>query len=396
MDSRIPEDNRSTLRYDRKLRVLIVGGGVAGLTLAALLEQRGLEPTVVEQAPSYGDVGYVIVLWPSGSKILKGLGLYKDLLEVGIKFSKYNIRNDNNQILHSYSIDPVTEKYGPIISAYRPDLINTLRKAVSMDNIKMGVTVSQIEQDSNEAIVTFDNGNEQTYDLVVGCDGIRSRIRRMIFGDLPLNYSGMTGWGFWIKRNFTPPGQIIEYWGRGKFFGIWPTKGRLSVFTSVEAAPHTPDPPENRIQRIREQFNEFGGFVPEILKELDDPYEVFSDDYNDLRMHKWHKGRVILIGDAAHPILPHGGGGAAMAMESASVLAEELCRVNPRHITQALENFTKRRKKRVNKIQSQSRLITGLLLVNNKLLSSIRNFAFRFYSNRLFLRSWEKILSEPL
>ncbi len=82
------------VRYGSEMRILIVGGGISGLTHAGLLQQRGFRPTLVEQIPEYGDVGYIIVLWPSGSRILKGLGLYRDLLDAGHTFSKYNVWND--------------------------------------------------------------------------------------------------------------------------------------------------------------------------------------------------------------------------------------------------------------------------------------------------------------
>ena len=102
----------NTIRYGTDLRILIVGGGVAGLTLGGLLQQRGFRPTMVERVPEYGKVGYVIVIWPSGSKILKGLGLYEDLLEKGCEFRSYKVSNYKGEIISTYSIDPVAEKYG--------------------------------------------------------------------------------------------------------------------------------------------------------------------------------------------------------------------------------------------------------------------------------------------
>ena len=391
-----PDKYRLPVKYGPEMRILVVGGGIAGLTLTGLLQQRGFKPTLVEQIPEYGTVGYVIVLWPSGSRILKGLGVYRSLLDVGLQFTTYNVSDERGQMLHSYSVQNVTEKYGPMLSTYRPDLINVIKEAVDPDSIRMSTTVDKIDQTNDEVYVTFSDGTEETYDLVVGCDGVRSKTRDLVFGDVPLSYSGMTGWSFWVKPNIAKTLQIAEYWGTGKFFGIWPTKGRLSVFTSIRDNVQEPDPVESRIDRIQETFKNFGGLVPEILEGLNDPNEIFHGYYNDLRMKKWHKGRVVLVGDAAHAILPTAGGGVSMAMESAAVLVDELCRADSKYIEQAFESYITRRRSRVDKIQTQSRMMSKFAFADSRLVSSMRDFLMRFYSNKLHVRYWDSMLKEPI
>jgi len=391
-----PDKYRLPVKYGPEMRILVVGGGIAGLTLTGLLQQRGFKPTLVEQIPEHGTVGYVIVLWPSGSRILKGLGVYRSLLDVGLQFTTYNVSDEQGQMLHSYSVQNVTEKYGPMLSTYRPDLINVIKEAVDPDSIRMSTTVDKIDQTNDEVYVTFSDGTEETYDLVVGCDGVRSKTRDLVFGDVPLSYSGMTGWSFWVKPNIAKTLQIAEYWGTGKFFGIWPTKGRLSVFTSIRDNVQEPDPVESRIDRIQENFKNFGGLVPEILEGLNDPNEIFHGYYNDLRMKKWHKGRVVLVGDAAHAILPTAGGGVSMAMESAAVLVDELCRADSKYIEQAFESYITRRRSRVDKIQNQSRMMSKFAFADSRLVSSMRDFLMRFYSNKLHVRYWDSMLKEPI
>lgn len=397
MNSVDPDKYSLPVRYGQEMRILVVGGGIAGLTFAALLQQRGFKPTVVERIPEYGTVGYVIVLWPSGSRILKGLGVYRNLLDVGLQFTTYNVSDEQGQMLHSYSVKNVTEKYGPMLSTYRPDLINVIKEAVDPDSIRMNTTVDKIDQTNDEVYVTFSDGTQESYDLVVGCDGVRSKTRNLVFGDAPpLSYSGMTGWSFWVKQDIAKTLEIAEYWGTGKFFGIWPTKGRLSVFTSISNKSQDPDPVESRINRIQDNFKDFGGLVPEILDSLDDPKEIYHGHYNDLKMKKWHKGRVVLVGDAAHAILPTAGGGVSMAMESAAVLADELCRADSKYIEQAFESYMSRRHTRVNKIQDQSRMMGKFAFADNRLVSSMRDFLMRFYSNKLHVRYWDSMLKEPI
>ncbi|MDQ2798966.1 MAG: FAD-dependent monooxygenase [Armatimonadota bacterium] len=385
-----------SIRFGPEMRVLIVGGGIAGLTLAGLLQQRGFRPVAVEKAPNYGGAGYVLGLFPAGSRILKGLGLYPQLEDAGVELARYEVANAQGECLHVYHFGTLTENYGPTLGISRTALIDVLRSGVSSECLRLGTTVESLTQTPDEAQATFSDGSAETFDLVVGCDGLRSRTRAMIFGDAPLTYLGMTGWGFWIPPRLTPPEQVTEYWGDGKFFGIYPVKDRWCAFTGVALPAGTPDPVETRIARIREHFADFGGLVPQILASLEHPEMMFHDDYNDVRLNCWHTGRVILIGDAAHAILPTGGLGASLAMESAAVLAEELCRADSQTLGFALDQYTVRRRKRVDKIQTQSRLYGKAMLLHSCLGKAVRDIGFRLLSEAQFFRVWENIMAEPL
>ncbi len=383
-------------RYGPEMKILIVGAGVAGLTLCGLLQQRGFRPVLVERAKRFGDVGYVIVVWPSGSRILKGLGIYQHLVNKGCAFTNYRISDSRGKEINNYTIDPVAEKYGPILSIYRPDLIEILRDSVSQDAIRMNTSVLSLDDGPDGITITFSDGRAELYDLVVGCDGIRSKIRKEIFGDVPLQYSGMSGWGFWVNPDLCGTEGIVEYWGRGKFFGMWPTPGRLAVFTSIRRESGIVDAVENRVENIMSSFSGFGGVVPDVLRNLGDPTDIYYDEYNDMRMNRWSCGRVVLVGDSAHAILPNAGAGASMAMESASVLAEELCRTDSRNFSQALWHYESRRKSRVSKIQNQSRIMGKFMYTRNGILSSVRDYIAKMYSSRQLFRYWDSMLKDPL
>ena len=391
-----PDKYKLPVRYGTDMRILIVGGGISGLTLTALLQQRGFKPTLVERVPEYGGVGFIIVLWPSGSRILKGLGLYEELLETGLPFEKYNVWNDGGEMLHSYSVLPVTDKYGPMISIYRPELINVLQKAVNPEFLRMNTSVEKIEQTNDEVFVTFTDGKEEIFDLVIGSDGVNSQTRKLVFGDVPLTFSGMSGWSFWVESDILESSQIAEFWGTGKFLGIWPTRGRLSVFTSVKRPQGIADPLETRIETINNHFKDFGGIVPEILSCLEDPAEIYHNDYYDLKMDRWHRGRVVLLGDAAHAILPTAGGGGSMAMEGAAVMADELCRADSKYISHSFEAYMGRRRSRVEKIQNQSRMMGKVAYANNRLASSFRNLVLKLYSQKIHTNYWDSMLKEPI
>src|ERR1043166_10315168 len=210
---------KRTVRYGPELRVLIVGGGVAGLALAALLERRGFSPVVVEQAQGESGGDHVIGLWPAGSRILKGIGAYRRLEEVGAECARYRVATERGETLHVYSLAPVAEKYGPIINLCRRDLVALLRAAVTNGRMQFGTTVRDIAQSTAGATATFSDGTATEFDVIVGCDGVRSSVRQIVFGAAPLNYSGMTGWAFSIPCPFVPPPEVVEYWGADRFVG---------------------------------------------------------------------------------------------------------------------------------------------------------------------------------
>lgn len=183
-----------TIRYGPEMRVLIVGGGIAGLTLAGLLQQCGFQPVVVEKSPNYGEAGYVLGLFPAGSRIFKGLGLYPRLEDAGVELARYEVANAQGECLHVYHFGTLAESYGPTLGISRTALVDVLRSGISSECLRLGTTVELLTQTPDEAQATFSDGSAETFDLVVGCDGLCSRTREMIFGDAPLTYLGLTGW----------------------------------------------------------------------------------------------------------------------------------------------------------------------------------------------------------
>lgn len=388
--------HRARVRYGPEMRVLIVGGGVAGLTLAALLEQRGFTPLVVEKTREYHDAGYAIGLWPAGSRILKGLKLFTKLCDAGVDCSRYIIANESGDTLHSFSLDPLTKRYGPLVDVSRLDLIELLRSAVSDRHIRFGVTVRQISEVSGGIVAELDDGSTDVFDVIVGCDGIHSSLRQLAFGDTHVDYSGVAGWAFWLPPDFVPPPEIVEYWGAGKFVGMYPVRRRFGAVVAVHCPLGTPDPAETRADRVRSAFAGFGGIVPWVLRELPAPECMFRVDFSDLRIDEWTRGRVVLIGDAAHAMLPTAGMGASMAMESAAVLAEELCRTDSRFLTPCLQQYASRRRARVDRIQSQSRRLARVMFAGKSLMARLRDHAIRVMVDEPLLDAVDHVMAERI
>lgn len=387
---------RGAVRYGPQLRVLIVGGGVAGLTLAALLEQRGFAPLVVERCLAFDDAGYVIGLWPAGSRILKGLGLFATFCDIGVPCSHYIVANANGDTLNSFSFERLERQYGPLIDVSRPQLIALLRSAVDERRIRFGVTVREIAERRDAVVAVFDDGTAEEFDVIVACDGVDSSIRQLVMGDHPLHYRGLGGWIFWLPPDFVPPPEVVEYWGAEKFLGVYPTRDRFCAVAALRSAPCAVDPVETRHERLRNAFSKFGGIVPWVLHELPAAELVRPVDFAEVHLDRWVEGHVVLVGDAAHAILPTAGMGASLAMESAAVLAEELCRTDSKYLIKSLEQYESRRRGRVDRIQAHSRRLGRLMFAGNGLVTRLRDRAIRILADDPIVNAVDDMLAERI
>ena len=395
-DSDALPPHRGSVRYGPELRVLIVGGGVAGLTLAALLEQRGFAPTVVEKGSHPPDRCYTIGLWPTGSRILKGLRLFSRFCDLGVECSRYIVSNEHGDTLRSFSFEPLRRRFGAMIELGSLELIELLRSAVQERHIRYGATVREIAETPEGVVAVFDDDTARSFDVVVGCDGIHSSVRQLVFGDEAVEPSGIMGWASWLPPDFVPPPEIVEYWGAGRFVGMYPTRRRFCAVLAHHAPTGEPDPVETRVERARAAFRGFGGIVPWVLSELPAPEEMRPLAFSDVRLERWTQGRVVLIGDAAHAIAPTAGMGASLAMESAAVLADELCRTDSKLLMPMLEQFVERRRPRVDRIQSQSRRLARLMFAGGGLMTRLRDRAVRIIADEPVLEHVEDMLAERI
>ena len=168
------------------MRILIVGAGIAGMTLAALLDRRGEHPVVVERSPSSSHAGYMLGLYALGHRVLHGLGLWERFAEESLECESYTACDNHGEPIADWSLEPISGKYGPLLSCTRPRLVELLRSGLGKVEVQFNQTVSSIDASAlDEVHVTFSDGRIQSFDLVVGADGIGSSVRRMVFGDQP-------------------------------------------------------------------------------------------------------------------------------------------------------------------------------------------------------------------
>ena len=378
------------------MRVLIVGAGIAGLSLAAMLRLRGIEPLLIERATPEEDAGYVIGLWPIGTRVLHGLNLYEEFVREALPMRTYRLCNGASDLIKEFSFERIAAEFGYIGLVERQLFMRLLQSRVSPASIRWGVTVEALAQSQDEVHVTLTDGTSHSCDLVVGSDGIHSRVRDLIEGPMPHWNTNWGLWGWWIDAGLIPDRAVSEYWYAGRFLGIYPALRRASVFAGAPLALCNPREATNRSRRIQDLFAPLRKRIPQIFDSLpEDSQPLYFWDLHDTRAAKWATDRVVLLGDSAAAFLPTAGIGASMALESSAVLADELSRSGAKGVPLALQLFVQRRRARVIAAQEDSRRLAKLMFVKSPVLSALRNQMMRFYSIEMFAKNIARSMAQP-
>lgn len=352
-------------------QILVVGGGIAGLTVATALHQQGFEVELVERSTAWHATGAGIMLHANGMRMLRALGLGAAVEQAGAVVRRWGFFDQQGEVLCDTDLEEIWGVVGPCIGIARPRLQHVLVAGAAAVPCRLGTAVTSLTQDEHRVSVGFSDGEARVYDLVVGADGISSTVRRLTMGLVSPGYTGTMVW-----RSLAPirPQGVDNFTfmlGEGCFFGLVPMgDGHTYSFAGV-AGPRFHDPLEGRLERVRKRFAGFGGPAPEYLAALSCDEQLYCAPIEWVELDQWHSGRVVLIGDAAHAGSPMMGQGGCMAMEDAFVLAEVLCTADS--VECALDTYVARRRPRADWVQQHSRTLGESVL----LPPSIRNAAFR-------------------
>jgi 2-polyprenyl-6-methoxyphenol hydroxylase-like FAD-dependent oxidoreductase len=310
-------------------RVLVIGGGIGGLTASIALSQRGFAVEVIEKDPAWAVYGVGILQQANVVRAMARLGLLEDYLGAGFGFHAVELFAPTGQHVATIPSPRLIGSYPPNIGIGRRALHKVLgdRTRAAGGKVRLGVTAERLEDDGACVSVQFSDGSAECYDFVIGADGLYSRTRGQIFADAPS--PEFTGQGVW-RYNFARPPEVVNlhnYLGpRG--IGLAPISATLMYMFLT-----TPEPGNPRFEReglaaaMRARLSEPPPALAPLVAKITDDAEVVYKPLEWLFLDAdWHKGRVVLLGDAVHATTPHLGQGAGMAIEDAVVLAEELAR----------------------------------------------------------------------
>lgn len=379
------------------MRILIVGAGIGGMTLAALLQRRGVKTTLVERAPNFDHAGYMLGLWPLGYRVLHGLGLYEQFEAECIEGNEYEVRDDRGRLVKHWSLRPIAERFGPNLSCTRPQLVKLLHSGLGDADLRFDTALEELTQQGDEVEATFSDGTHETFDLLVGADGMHSRVRRLVFGEQPYFHAHWGGWVWWADLASVPAETFVEHWGAGRFIGGYPTSAGAGIIACAPEGDNFDQPGSGRRRRVVERMAGMGEMVDAWLEAMPgDDAEMFYWRLSDVRSAEWTRGRVVLLGDAAAGFLPTAGIGASMAMESAAVLADELSRADARTVEQALSLYVKRRRRRVEITQHDSRKLIRVMFIKSAAMARVRDFLTKFYTIEQLASGIAKAFGEPI
>lgn len=329
-------------------RVLVIGGGISGLTAAAVFANRGVAVDVVEIKEKLGDLGGVgLSIMGNATKALATIGAAEACVAAGMPADVFTVRDQAGGIVATPPWPPLGKPEWPgQIGISRADFHRILADAARSAGVAVhcGVTVRSLEQDGDAVHVEFTDGRSDTYDLVIGADGIYSETRKRIFPEAAgPEETGLAVWRAYAPRPEGITTTQLHFGGPHGVVGICPINDRdcyvYCIHRSIRGERR--DPRTLHLQ-LREKLESYGGLIPDVMTHLNDPALVSYRPLEWLLLAApWYRGRVVLIGDAAHTNPPNIAQGAAMGIEDALVLAEEVTKPGP--LDAALERFMRRR-----------------------------------------------------
>jgi len=261
----------------------------------------------------------------------------------------------------------------------------------------MDSTVSTIKSNENDVEIKFSNGETKKYDYIVGCDGVHSNIRNSIFHKSDFeHYREWRTWYFWADKKFTPRHTITTYTDPQRLVSIF-DEGDKSLCTLFAPVSHKNwDEEETRIERLNKTFGNFTSVFPEILNGIN-ATDIVPTDLTIIKLKKWHEGRVVLLGDAAHAMEPYAALGASMAMEDAYVLSGELLKIkNGLAYEQAFNDYEKKRRLRVKDAKKTNWYLELLIAKKSRTINTAVKFACKVIPMQLLTKNLRKILKKDI
>jgi 2-polyprenyl-6-methoxyphenol hydroxylase-like FAD-dependent oxidoreductase len=309
-------------------RVLVVGGGVGGLTAAATLARRGVEVVLIERRPTFDIPGVGLGQPANALRVYDSLGVLDEILATGFSYDRMWLFDPDRRLIVEHKFLLGDDRVPAFCALSRSQLHKILLGAVERAGVevRLGVTVSAIHEDRDRVDVEFSTGQHDTFDLLAGFDGIRSTTRLHLVGTaFAPRPSGYGAWRVQARRPDDVRGMEFLQ-GIGSKTGAMPLGNDVMYLFHIH--PEAPDADftgQDHAELLRQRLAQYGGYVAEIAASLNSQSDIVYSPIEPLLLPwPWHRGRVAIGGDAAHTFTPHLTQGAAMAAEDAFVLAREV------------------------------------------------------------------------
>jgi 2-polyprenyl-6-methoxyphenol hydroxylase-like FAD-dependent oxidoreductase len=349
------------------MRVIIVGGGIGGLSAAIALQRRGHEVVVLERARRLEAVGAGITLFANAMSALERIGVADAVRAAGAPARHSAVLTSDGRELTTLPGDLLEGA----VAVHRGDLQAALLDGAG--GARVGAEVVSVGQDADGVTVILAGGGEERGDLVVGADGLWSKVRAAVAPAMP-RYGGYTAW-----RGVAPvaveEGRMSESWGAGERFGLVDIGLRTYWFATANLPEGETDDPDRRRDDLVRRFGDWHAPIGAVLQATPDGAILRGDVYYLDPLPRWSDGRVVLLGDAAHATTPGIGQGAAQAIEDAVVLADALSHADSH--TDALARYESIRRPRAELTLALSRRADRAAQLSSPLGRRVRNLVAR-------------------
>ncbi len=375
------------------MKALISGGGIAGLTLAYALDRHGHEPLIVERSPHLRDEGYMIDFFGPGYDASERMGILPAIEGFHYQIPRLSFVDATGKETFSIGYTALRKNLfgGRHFNFMRGDFERLLYSRIEGNvPVRFGTEVDSFEQDEERVRVRFTDGSTDSFDLLVGADGVHSRVRELTFGEESL-FSRFLG--YCIAAFIMDDPELRRRLGEafytltvpGRQVAVYPIRGgRLATFFIHKA---------NRVlnsfspKSVREEMSaEYGGMgwiVPELLERCPYGSGVYFDEVAQIEMPSWSVGRVVLVGDACHCVSLLAGQGASLAVAGSYVLAEELSSVQKENVRAALTAYERRLGPSVAKRQKAVRRLARWFVPDDRARLMMRNAVMRMTTSPL-------------
>jgi 2-polyprenyl-6-methoxyphenol hydroxylase-like FAD-dependent oxidoreductase len=383
-----------TSEYD----VIIIGGGIGGLTTALALKRLGLRFVVLEKSQGLSEVGAGLWLAPNPLQVLQTLGIVDQVTALGYPLKRVEVISNRGTVLQQVCLADYQSEFGfSTIAIHRIRLQRCLYEQLEPESVRFNCLIREIVQGDERVQVRLESGETPTCRVLVGADGLHSQVRQSTLGPSGMRFSGTSSY-----RGIAPlerPGfdkaKGVEIWGRGCRFGCSHIAPReIYWYLTFDAAHGQRRSPEEILSHARtlvaQEFEEYLDVVSNTP-----PRQIIHTDISDLKtLRTWKSGRVVLLGDAAHATTPNLGQGAAQAIEDALALAN--CLQSHGLNENALDQFVRLRTKKTQWIVDRSWSIGRICHLRNPIAVATRDFVLRWFPKSLERRMLRTIFTPDI
>ncbi|WP_024770957.1 FAD-dependent monooxygenase [Aquimarina macrocephali] len=362
--------------------ISIIGGGIGGLVTALSFDKLNIPYRLYERAAYLKEVGAGIWLSPNALQVLEWINpaLLKEIQDSGNSFNRILVANHKLKPISDSNQEFVQKTFGyTTMAIHRGKLQQILYKYVVQENIELNKTFEEYFLNSDKSLkVNFTDGTSIQTKSIIGADGINSSVRKQLFPNSKIRYSGQTCWRGISDYDLNSELKSVGFtlWGQKFQFGISKiSDGKVYWFAVKLSEPNLQDDKENLKNVLTTMFSGFDPLVNEVIENT--PIDkIIRGDLSDLELlKKWSIQNICLIGDAAHSMTPDLGQGGAQAIEDAFYVSHFIKK--SKSIETAYEDFYNYRKSKVEKLVKQSR-ITSKIAITNRFIEIIRNFTLKY------------------